>query len=115
MSIYFDLKTIWELIEELAQYDVSNGKTVYMAVDGIVYDLSNVESWAGGKHFGFIAGKDLTAEFNSHHGMKKVPNDKPKIGILKVSKDKNATSKSRVTLEDIYDFSSDDWIEYITH
>ncbi|MBA2885390.1 hypothetical protein [Clostridium beijerinckii] len=45
--------------------------------------------------------------------MKKVPNDKPKIGILKVSKDKNTTS--RVTLEDIYDFSPDDWIEYITH
>lgn len=72
-----------------------------------------LESWAEGKHFGLIAGKDLTAEFNSHDGMKKVPNDKPKIGILKVSKDKNTTS--RVTLEDIYDFSPDDWIEYITH
>ena len=64
MSIYFDFKTIGELIgdiydreqkeftlEELAQYDGSNGKPSYVVIDGIVYDLSKVTAWKGGKHF----------------------------------------------------------------
>lgn len=127
MSVYFDFKTIKELmgddysrqqkqftLEELSQYNGSNGKPAYVAVDGIVYDLSKVEPWAGGKHFGLIAGKDLTSEFNSHHGIKKVLNDKPKVGILTVSKDNNTSSPARITLADTYDFSPDDWIEYIT-
>ncbi|WP_085959830.1 cytochrome b5 domain-containing protein [Clostridium sp. DL-VIII] len=126
ISIYFDFKTIEEpigdnhlrqqkqfILEELSQYDGSNGKSAYVAVDGIVYDLSNVEAWAGGKHFGLTAGKDLTSEFNSHHGIKKVLNDKPKVGILIESKQKNMDSIARLTLADTYDFSPDDWIEYI--
>ncbi|MZK51117.1 cytochrome b5 domain-containing protein [Clostridium beijerinckii] len=127
MSIYFDLKTIEELIgdkylrqqkqftlEELSQYDGSNGKPAYVAVDGIVYDLTNVESWAGGKHFGLMAGKDLTIEFNSHHGVITKLSGIPKIGILVESKNKNTASKARVALVDTYDFSPDDWIGYIT-
>lgn len=127
MSIYFDLKTIGELmqsnyyrqekqftIEELSKYNGSNGKPVYVAVDGIVYDLSKVESWGGGKHFDIIAGKDLTKEFNLHHGIKEILKDKAKVGILITSMDKNTAALSRITLEDTYDFSPDNWIEYIT-
>lgn len=127
MSIYFDLKTIEDLIgdnycrqqkqftlEELAQYDGSNGKPIYVAVDGIVYDLSKVESWSGGKHFDLTAGKDLTTEFNSHHGVITELSGIPKIGILTESKNINTASKARVALVDTYDFSPDDWIGYIT-
>ena len=53
MSIYFDVKTIRELIgdnyyreqrkftlEELSQYDGSNGKPAYVAIEDIVYKLN---------------------------------------------------------------------------
>ncbi len=95
MALYFDLKTIEELIghnysrqqkeftlDELAQFDGSNGKPVYVAIEGIVYDVSKVAEWAGGKHFGNTAGQDLTNEFKACHVMTKL--DKlPKVGILK--------------------------------
>jgi predicted heme/steroid binding protein len=126
MLIHFEFKNISEIIEdycrqqkqftleELSKYDGSNGKPAYVAVDGIVYDLSKVKPWAGGKHFDLVAGKDLTIEFNSHHGIKKVLSDKPKVGILILNKDNNISSLARITLADTYDFSPDDWIEYIT-
>lgn len=127
MSIYFDLKTIEELIrdnycrqqkqftlEELSQYNGSNGKPAYVAVKGIVYDLSKVEAWTGGKHFDLIAGKDLTIEFNSHHGVIKKLSRIPKVGILIESKNKNIASVAKRVLVDTYDFSPNDWIEYIT-
>lgn len=119
MSIYFDFKTINELIgdncyyrqqkeftlEELAQYDGSNGKPAYVAIDGVVYDLSKVSAWAGGKHFGGnIAGKDLTAQFKSCHGistLKKLP----QVGVIKVDNG---------VRQDKSKFTPDDWVNYIT-
>ena len=38
----------------------------------------------------------------------------PKVGILTLTKDKNIASVSRVALVDTYDFSPDDWVQYIT-
>ena len=109
MSMHFEFKTISELIgdnycrqqkqftlEELSQYDGSNGKPAYVAVEGIVYDLSKVAAWAGGNHFDLKAGKDLTNEFNSHHGVIKKLSSIPKVGILTVTKDKNIASVTRV-------------------
>jgi predicted heme/steroid binding protein len=98
MYIYFEFKTIEELIgdtydreqkeftlEELAQYDGSNGKPSYAAIDGIVYDLSKVSTWSSGKHFGGnTAGKDLSAQFKSCHRMITL-NNIPKVGVLKVN------------------------------
>lgn len=53
--------------ETIAQYDGKNGNKAYIAVNGIVYDVSN--KWKDGKHHGLEAGKDLTQEFlNSPHG-----------------------------------------------
>ena len=50
----------------LAQYNGQNGSKAYIAVNGIVYDVSN--KWKEGKHHGLEAGKDLTQEFlNSPH------------------------------------------------
>jgi predicted heme/steroid binding protein len=50
---------------ELAKYDGQNGNPAYVAVDGVVYDLSAV--FINGQHFGYSAGQDLTAIFNSKH------------------------------------------------
>ena len=96
MAIYFDVKTIREItgdkyyrqpreftLEELSQYDGSNGKPAYVAVNGIVYDVSNAESWAGGTHMGLTSGKDYTEDFSSCHGNNKILSKLARIGVLK--------------------------------
>lgn len=58
-------------IDELAEYDGSNGNPAYIAVEGIIYDVTNSSRWPGGEHNGFEAGKDLTEEIKdvSPHGV----------------------------------------------
>jgi predicted heme/steroid binding protein len=70
-------------LEELAQYDGSGGKPAYVAVNGIVYDVSNEATWGGGTHFGLYAGKDLTAQFKGCHGMESILGKLLKVGELK--------------------------------
>lgn len=55
--------------ETLAQYNGQDGQPAYVAVDGVVYDLSAIAPWQGGKHFkGLTAGRDLSEFFTkSHH------------------------------------------------
>lgn len=70
-------------IEELAQYDGSNGKSAYVAMNGIVYDVGLEATWGGGTHFALYAGKDLTNQFNScHDGRLEVLRKLPQIGVL---------------------------------
>lgn len=69
-------------LAELAQYDGSGGKPAYVAVNGIVYDVSNEATWGGGTHFGLYAGKDLTAQFGGCHGMPVILAGLPKVGTL---------------------------------
>lgn len=70
-------------LEELAQYDGSNEKPAYVAVSGIVYDVSLEATWGGGTHFNLYAGKDLTAQFNvCHAGSLDILKNLPQIGIL---------------------------------
>lgn len=63
-------------VEELAQYNGKDGQKAYIAVDGIVYDVTNSAVWKNGQHNGFEAGKDLTAEIKdkSPHGVAKLDN-----------------------------------------
>ncbi|HEX7712427.1 MAG TPA: hypothetical protein VF531_00270 [Bacillota bacterium] len=51
---------------ELAGCNGQNGAPAYAAVNGLVYDLTNVRGWSGGKHFcpGALAGRDLSAIWN---------------------------------------------------
>lgn len=61
--------------EELAKFDGKNGSPAYIAVDGVVYDVSAVPEWKGGSHWGkFQAGRDLTVEIKtlSPHGVSKL-------------------------------------------
>ena len=70
--------------EELANYDGSNGKPAYVAVNGIVYDVSLEKTWGGGTHFSLYAGKDLTAQFTGCHGGRlEVLRNLPQVGTLK--------------------------------
>jgi len=71
-------------VGELEKYNGSNGKPAYVAVDGIVYDVSLSLPWGGGTHFGLYAGKDLTKEFKAcHHEEVKILQSLPKVGQLK--------------------------------
>ncbi len=57
-------------VKELAEFDGKEGRPAYVAVDGIVYDVTGRPSWTEGKHNGVLAGRDLTNEINniSPHG-----------------------------------------------
>lgn len=64
-------------VAELSQFDGTNGQPAYVAIDGTVYDVSNVPAWADGQHHGNVAGKNLSAAIlKSPHGkgvLKKLP------------------------------------------
>lgn len=70
-------------LEELSQYNGSNNSPAYIAVDGVVYDVSNIARWAGGSHFGVRAGTDATQDYQQCHGLTGVINKLPKIGVLR--------------------------------
>jgi len=61
-------------LEELATYDGSNGNPAYIAIEGVIYDVTNSKAWNEGKHNGYVAGKDLTVEMRdvSPHGFSKL-------------------------------------------
>ncbi len=50
-------------LEELRKYDGQNGNPAYIAINGIVYDVTKDRHWKNGSHHDFSAGKDLTADF----------------------------------------------------
>ena len=54
-------------LQELFKYDGKGGSPAYVAINGIVYDVTNNATWAAATHFGLTAGKDLTNEFASCH------------------------------------------------
>lgn len=71
-------------LEELTSYSGEGGKPAYVAVNGIVYDVSLNPAWGGGTHFGIYAGRDLTAEFNAcHKNSAAILKNLPEVGIIK--------------------------------
>ena len=54
---------------ELAKYDGKNGNLAYVAVDGTVYDVTNVAAWRDGAH----AGGSLTAGADQTEALKRSP------------------------------------------
>jgi predicted heme/steroid binding protein/uncharacterized membrane protein len=73
-------------LEDLAEFNGADGKPVYVAYQGRVYDVSGSDLWAGGEHMaGHIAGADLSAEFpEAPHG-DEVFERYPQVGVLKAS------------------------------
>lgn len=61
-------------LDQLKQYDGKNGNPAYIAVDGVLYDVTNVGQWKNGGHEGYSAGNDLTDAIknSSPHGTSKL-------------------------------------------
>lgn len=56
-------------VTQLAQYNGQNGNKAYVAIDGKVYDVTNIAKWKNGMHQGLTAGLDLSTFINqSPHG-----------------------------------------------
>lgn len=71
-------------VDELAAYNGKDGQPAYVAVDGVIYDVTDVPEWAGGEHYsGLTAGQDLTEEIKnqSPHGLS-VLDGLPVVGTL---------------------------------
>ncbi|MBI4657010.1 MAG: YHS domain-containing protein [Elusimicrobia bacterium] len=75
-------------LEELKKYDGKNNMPAYVAVNGVVYDVSQVKPWKGGEHKNrHSAGADLTDMFMKEAPKKihidgKVLERIPKAGLL---------------------------------
>lgn len=69
-------------LSELAKFNGKNGNPAYIAIDGIVYDVTWNPAWSGGTHFGMYAGKDLTKEFSTCHS-KSILSSLNQVGTLK--------------------------------
>lgn len=63
-------------LEELRAFNGKDGNPAYIAVNGVVYDVTNSSRWKEGMHNGFEAGKDLTEEIvgESPHGLRVLDN-----------------------------------------
>jgi predicted heme/steroid binding protein len=49
--------------QELAQHDGRNGTPGYIAINGIVYDVTNVQLLKDGRHHGVTPGNDVSDLF----------------------------------------------------
>jgi predicted heme/steroid binding protein/uncharacterized membrane protein len=71
-------------IVELEKYDGTNGRPVYVAYRGKVYDVSNSKLWRNGLHMKrHHAGQDLTADIQGAPHEPDVLDRYPQVGTLK--------------------------------
>jgi predicted heme/steroid binding protein len=50
---------------QLSQYNGQNGQPAYVAVNGVIYDVSSLPQWQGGQHNGHTAGTDISDAFKT--------------------------------------------------
>lgn len=57
-------------IKELSKYNGKKGRPSYVAVDGVVYDVTDV--FDSGDHYAHLAGNDLTDDFYLQHAKSEI-------------------------------------------
>jgi len=69
--------------EELAQHDGREGRKVYVAVNGKIYDFTGSDRWPGGEHLGqHQAGSDLTDDLLQAPHVRAVVERFPVVAML---------------------------------
>lgn len=72
--------------DELAKYDGTEGRPIYVAHKGVVYDASASKLWRGGKHMNrHKAGHDMELELKEAPHPADVLERLPKVGTLKAA------------------------------
>ena len=70
-------------IEELAKFDGCDGRAAYVAISGVIYDVSTSQRWKEGDHEGVHqAGRDLTEELKSAPHVRTLVERFPVIGKI---------------------------------
>lgn len=69
-------------LDELSQYDGKDGAQAYIAIDGVVYDVTSADGWKEGEHEGYSAGQDLTDTFVSSPHKESILNSLEVMGTL---------------------------------
>ena len=75
--------TMMLTIEELADYDGMDGNKAYIAVDGVIYDVTGNEAWTGGSHAGSMAGTDVSSVVDAAPHGRDVLDDLEVVGEIK--------------------------------
>lgn len=71
-------------LDELKAFDGQDGQPAYVAVDGVIYDVSETRKWKNGKHEnGIVAGIDLTELINSSPHGKSILGEAKIVGKIK--------------------------------
>lgn len=67
--------------DSLKEFDGKEGRKAYIALDGKVYDVSEVPMWANGQHNGVEAGRDVSEDFKLSPHTKEILNNAKEIGV----------------------------------
>jgi predicted heme/steroid binding protein len=71
--------------EELAKFDGCDGRAAYVAVSGVIYDVSSSLRWNNGLHEGeHQAGQDLTSELKQAPHVRTLIEQFPVVGQLEI-------------------------------
>ncbi len=70
-------------VAELKKFDSTSSGPVYLAYEGVVYDVTELFTWKLGEHFGHLAGSELTGSLeDSPHSLEELLPLMKRIGIL---------------------------------
>jgi len=68
--------------EELSQYNGKNNQPSYVALDDIIYDVSNLEEWNDMQEDNSLAGKDVSEIIKDSSIKELIIEEAPEVGIL---------------------------------
>lgn len=98
---------IWNY-DLLSQYNGKNGQPAYIAVDGVIYDVTALGSWSTGTHHGVTAGKDVTADFAASPHSQSILQQAIIIGRIDYPVDQNVVVTNPIKQTLTNDEDSDD-------
>ncbi|HKJ04646.1 MAG TPA: cytochrome b5 domain-containing protein [Geopsychrobacteraceae bacterium] len=84
-------------VAELAKYDGRNNQPAYVAVNEVIYDVSESPMWQDGNHLDqHQAGQDLTEDLKRAPHVRKVIERFPTVGRLEIPSEPAAAKKPMI-------------------